>query len=51
MPSVGAGVREIHVHEESGTFRVIYLGSRPVGVYVLHFFQKKTQKTTATTWN
>jgi phage-related protein len=45
MPSVGAGVREIRVQEESGAFRVIYLASRPEGVYVLHCFQKKTQKT------
>jgi phage-related protein len=26
-------------------FRVIYLASRPEGVYVLHCFQKKTQQT------
>jgi phage-related protein len=45
MPRVGAGVREIRVQEESGAFRVIYLASRPEGVYVLHCFQKKTQKT------
>ena len=45
IPSVGAGVREIRVQEESGAFRVIYLASRPEGVYVLHCFQKKTQKT------
>jgi len=45
MSAVGAGVREIRVHEESGEFRVIYLATRPEGVYVLHCFQKKTQKT------
>jgi len=44
MPIVGAGVREIRLHEESGEFRVIYLATRPEGVYVLHCFQKKTHK-------
>lgn len=45
MSTVGAGVREIRVHEDSGEFRVIYLATRPEGVYVLHCFQKKVQKT------
>jgi phage-related protein len=45
MPTVGAGVREIRVRESSGAFRCIYLATRPEGVYVLHCFQKKTQKT------
>jgi phage-related protein len=45
MKSVGQSVREIRIHEESGAFRVIYLAAKPEGVYVLHCFQKKTQKT------
>jgi phage-related protein len=45
MKAVGQNVREIRIHEESGAFRVIYLATRPEGVYVLHCFQKKTQKT------
>jgi phage-related protein len=45
MPLVGGGVREIRLHEDSGEFRVIYLATQPEGVYVLHCFQKKTQKT------
>ena len=45
MRSVGQGVREIRIREESGAFRVIYLATRPEGIYVLHCFQKKTQKT------
>jgi phage-related protein len=28
-----------------GAFRCIYLATRPEGIYVLHCFQKKTQKT------
>jgi len=43
--SPGAGVREIRVRESSGAFRCIYLATRPEGIYVLHCFQKKTQKT------
>jgi phage-related protein/predicted XRE-type DNA-binding protein len=41
MPSIGQGVREICIHEQSGEFRVIYLATRPEAVYVLHGFQKK----------
>ena len=44
MSSIGSGVREIRVRA-GGAYRVIYLSSRPEGVYVLHCFQKKTQKT------
>jgi phage-related protein len=45
MKSVGPGVKEIRVREESGIFRIIYLATRSEGVYVLHCFQKKTQRT------
>ena len=45
MASIGPGVREIRISEVSGAFRVIYLAPRTEGVYVLHCFQKKTQKT------
>lgn len=45
MPVVGAGVREIRVREETGAFRAIYLASRADAVYVLHAFQKKSQRT------
>jgi phage-related protein len=44
MPSIGAGVREIRVRV-AGIYRIIYLASRPEGVYVLHCFKKKTNKT------
>ena len=43
--SIGAGVREFRVHDESGAFRVIYLATLPEAIYVLHAFQKKTQQT------
>ena len=47
MPSVGKGVREIRIWEAAGTFRVIYVAKLEDAVYVLHCFQKKTQKTAA----
>ena len=40
-----AGVREIRVRESSGAFRVIYVAHSEAAIYVLHAFQKKTQKT------
>jgi phage-related protein len=43
--SVGAGVREIRVRDERGIFRVMYLTKFGHTIYVLHCFQKKTQKT------
>lgn len=45
MPSIGAGVREIRIKGESGAFRVIYVANIGPRIYVLHAFQKKTQKT------
>jgi phage-related protein len=45
MSILGSGVREIRVRDSSGAFRCIYLATRPEGIYVLHCFQKKTQKT------
>jgi phage-related protein len=45
MTSVGTGVREIRVRDETGIFRLIYLAARPEGIYVLHCFQKKTRQT------
>lgn len=45
MPTVGHGVEEIRVWEDSGTYRVIYTARMADAVYVLHAFQKKTQAT------
>ena len=41
MTSIGPGVQEIRVRDESGTFRVIYLARLPEAVYVIHCFQKE----------
>ncbi len=45
MSSIGRGVEELRIWDDSGTFRVIYTARRPEAVYVLHAFQKKTQTT------
>ena len=45
MASVGPGVREIRVRDSSGAYRVVYVANLVDAVYVLHAFQKKTQKT------
>ena len=43
--TVGTGVKEIRISEEGGAFRVIYVAKLAENIYVLHAFQKKTQKT------
>jgi phage-related protein len=45
MPVVGAGAYEVRVRDASGAFRVIYVAKFADAIYVLHAFQKKTQKT------
>lgn len=45
MPAVGQGVQEIRIWDAAGAFRVIYVAKFAEVVYVLHCFQKKTQKT------
>ena len=45
MSTVGAGVNEIRVRDENGVFRVMYVAKFAKTVYVLHCFQKKTQRT------
>lgn len=45
MPSIGAGVVELRIWDEAGTFRVVYIAKLAEAVYVLHCFQKKTQQT------
>lgn len=46
MQTVAPGVREIRVHM-AGAHRVFYVATRPEAIYVLHAFEKKTQKTSA----
>ncbi len=45
MRTIGAGVREIRVRDRAGAFRVICLASLAEAVYVLHAFEKRSQRT------
>ena len=45
MSSIGSGVREIRVKEESGAYRVIYVANLKNAIYVLHCFVKKSERT------
>ncbi|MFM0208254.1 type II toxin-antitoxin system RelE/ParE family toxin [Paraburkholderia sediminicola] len=48
MNTIGQGVREIRIRDANGAFRIIYVAKFADAVYVLHCFQKKTQKTSKT---
>jgi phage-related protein len=45
MKTVGPGVKEIRIRDSDGAFRVVYIAKFSDAVYVLHCFQKKTEKT------
>lgn len=45
MNTVGQGVKEIRIRDAVGAFRVMYVAKFADAVYVLHCFQKKTEKT------
>lgn len=45
MPAVGAGVSELRVKVEDGSYRVFYYTASPLGILVFHAFVKKTQRT------
>jgi phage-related protein len=45
MSTVGKGVQEIRIRTENA-YRIFYVARFAEAVYVLHAFQKKTQKTT-----
>jgi phage-related protein len=47
MSTIGRGVQEIRVHDESGAYRVIYTARMAGAVYVLHAFRKKSERTAA----
>lgn len=44
MPAIGTGVREIRVNV-GRAFRILYITAFAEAVYVLHVFEKKSQKT------
>ena len=45
MKTIGAGVREIRLRDETGAYRVIYFTKLKDAIYVLHCFKKQSQKT------
>ena len=45
MNAIGQGVREIRIRDKAGAFRVIYVARFQSAMFVLHYFQKKTQAT------
>lgn len=45
MPGVAAGVAELRVKGEDGTYRAFYYAASSRGVLVFHAFIKKTQRT------
>ncbi len=45
MPSIGKGIVELRTKTATGAYRVVYIAKFSKGIYILHAFQKKTQKT------
>ncbi len=45
MPSVGRGVWEIKVRDNSEQYRVFYVVKRREAIHVLHAFEKQSRKT------
>jgi phage-related protein len=43
--TIGAGVKEIRINCEGNAFRIMYVTKFLGKIYVLHSFQKKSQKT------
>jgi len=44
MSSIGKGVMEIRISKQ-GQYRILYVAKFPDAIYILHAFQKKSQKT------
>ncbi|GKS65369.1 hypothetical protein YTPLAS72_26730 [Nitrospira sp.] len=45
MTTVGPGVQELRVRDENGIYRMFYVAKFQEAVYVLHVFEKRSQKT------
>ena len=41
MPTIGKGVEELRVRDDSGAYRVVYTARLTMAVYVLHAFPKR----------
>jgi phage-related protein len=44
MPDIGSGVIEVRIHRPN-EYRIFYIANYPEAIYVLHAFQKTTQRT------
>ena len=51
MTSVGSGVKEVRVRDEAGIFRMIYLATRPEGVYVCTALRRRRNEQAGQIWN
>lgn len=45
MPSIGKGVHELRLRDESGAYRVIYVLASRMGVHLIYAFKKTSEKT------
>ena len=45
MPSIGKGVHELRLKDQSGTYRIVYAIGKSGNVHVVHAFKKKTHAT------
>lgn len=45
MPTIGKGIEEIRIRDDAGIYRVVYTARLADAVYVLHAFQKQSQRT------
>jgi phage-related protein len=45
LGAVATGVHEIRIRDRRGAYRVVYIATLAAAVYVLHAFEKKTQRT------
>jgi phage-related protein len=45
MNAVCRGAKDIRIRDEAGAFGVLYVAKFADAIYVLHCFQKKTEKT------
>ena len=43
--TIGSGVKEIRLNDDGNAFRIMYIAKFSEKIYVLHSFQKKSQKT------
>ncbi len=47
-PSIGVGVREIRIRDDGNAYRTLYVTNIGEGIYVLHVFTKKSNRTKRT---